>query len=581
MVDDQLLSPVSRPVDPAQHPDESRTVDSVADLLADLLPSDSDDGSDTADASTTGAQVFRGSGKVQPPPVRFKVKCACPDPNCNVEQIAQKVNKLFGLSTNAVIAIMTQLKEVSTLAIVAPGLRQAAAGVLIVLETIGLMGDNNRHLMQLVSQSLDNCFLLFTCKEIIDYSSPVADKAKAKLNEVATEFSQSMAHITATMLALNRRAKVLRRLTKADKSDLDNHRIVMCHIISKLQIVLQLASMTKLEGLPRRPSASPPVSPPVQPSPAKFEAKCACPDPNCNVEQIAPKGNKFLGASTNAAIAVMAQLKELEVSTLAAVAPGMRQVAGSVLIVLESIGLMGDNVAHFDQLASQSLDNYLLLATCKEIIDDDSPVAKKTKETLSEVAAEFSKVVAHITESMATVNQRSKLGRHIFAKVDKDDMKTHRNAMTHMVNKLQITVQIANTCRQVRGGDRPLFDEPVQEKVHSTGENTTISPPQIHIHPTVIINAGDNANLTQAANVNIELRQSQVNDYSNHVNTYYADDRQGECSSSQRRNEQHDAQDLNWAHGLNDEDDTPRPGCPECARREQEEQIQLVRRWSL
>jgi hypothetical protein len=74
----------------------------------------------------------------QAPPKEFKPACKCPDPDCNVEQIATKFNKYFGYSNNTAIALVAQMKELSTLTGVAPGVRQAAGGLLIVLETIGV-----------------------------------------------------------------------------------------------------------------------------------------------------------------------------------------------------------------------------------------------------------------------------------------------------------------------------------------------------------------------------------------------------------------------------------------------------------
>ncbi|KAH6910943.1 hypothetical protein BKA70DRAFT_49227 [Coprinopsis sp. MPI-PUGE-AT-0042] len=201
---------------------------------------------------------------------------------------------------------------------------------------------------------------------------------------------------------------------------------------------------------PASSSVPPPMPPPVQPPPAKFQPKCRCPDPNCNVEELASKVGDLFADGNNTAIACLAQLKEI--ATLTAITPGVRQAAGSVLLVLETIGLMGDNVAHFKQLASQSLDHYLLLSTCREVINDESPVAGQAKEKLDEVATEFSKVMSHITETMLALNQRGKIRRYIFAKADKNDLDKHRSAMNHMIAKLQIVLSLANLAKKDGGG---------------------------------------------------------------------------------------------------------------------------------
>ncbi|KAH6893721.1 hypothetical protein BKA70DRAFT_835349 [Coprinopsis sp. MPI-PUGE-AT-0042] len=139
---------------------------------------------------------------------------------------------------------MSQIKEVSALVYDVPGLRHMAGSLLTVLETLN--GDNLTHSSnQLASQCLDNFHLLMACKDVMDKSSPLAGKAKAELDKVAQEFSGIMLHMVEFAKFINSRGKIRRYIfAKADKNDWDKHRNAMMHMISKFQIVVQLATVT-------------------------------------------------------------------------------------------------------------------------------------------------------------------------------------------------------------------------------------------------------------------------------------------------------------------------------------------------
>ncbi|KAH6911152.1 hypothetical protein BKA70DRAFT_1460348 [Coprinopsis sp. MPI-PUGE-AT-0042] len=248
-------------------------------------------------------------------------------------------------------------------------------------------------------------------------------------------------------------------------------------------------------------SASPPA--------AEWRAACPCSDPECKVDQLAPTLTGLFGYDNNTAIVVLTHIKE--VSSLTSIITGLRQAAGGLMLVLETIGtlvagslsgsmqlleddapaftqlasqsidyfhllnglkqLMGDNVAHFNQLASQSLDNFHLLMVCEEIIDESSPLAGNAKDELDKVAKEFSGIMLHIAKSVKALNERGRFPRFIFAKADKNDLEKHRNTMTHMTNKLQIVLQLANLAKPGGARDNKNVKQLTEKDIHNVAEN--------------------------------------------------------------------------------------------------------------
>ncbi|KAH6891653.1 hypothetical protein BKA70DRAFT_1326318 [Coprinopsis sp. MPI-PUGE-AT-0042] len=281
-----------------------------------------------------------------------------------------------------------------------------------------------------------------------------------------------------------------------------------------------------------------------------------------------PAVSDLFGNSNHAATIALVQIKEI-VSTMAAAAPGLRQAAGGLLLVIETLGLFGHNAAA-SELACQSFDNYRLLSKCVEIIDDMSPHSARANDMLNEVTSEFAHVMRRITESVTALTGRRRgiIQRYINAKLEKQDLEKHRIAMAHIMNKFQITLQMISTVQKVQGGGA--------ERV-SRLERCFIKHQNFSPQTNITINAGDNATFSQVGNVNNTLKQSQVTDYSNRINTYYGDDRRGGYSASQRR------RDTQHSYTMYDSDEdyySPRRRRVERMRREQEEEDQIERSWS-